>query len=176
MLRLSSHLNRISAWEEHVCVSCNRAAGVPALYHLFALVSRLGNGTFWYVFAIALLAWGGLDALPAVTHMVVVGLAGVLFYRWIKTKTLRPRPYMLHPHIRCSVPPLDQFSFPSGHTMHAVSFTMMAVAYYPALAWGLVPFTLLVACSRLVLGLHYPTDVAAGALIGALFASASFLL
>ncbi len=44
----------------------------------------------------------------------------------------------------------------------------MVVPAYPLLAWALVPFTLLVAASRVVLGLHYPTDVAAGAAVGAL--------
>jgi undecaprenyl-diphosphatase len=39
------------------------------------------------------------------------------------------------------------------------------------LAWLLVPFTLLVAASRVVLGLHYPSDVLAGAALGALIAS-----
>jgi undecaprenyl-diphosphatase len=48
------------------------------------------------------------------------------------------------------------------------------VAYYPQLAWLVVPFALAVAASRLVLGLHYPTDVLAGAALGAAVALASF--
>ena len=72
--------------------------------------------------------------------------------------------------------PLDQFSFPSGHTLHAVAFSIVACAHYPALAIILLPFTLLVAASRMVLGLHYPSDVLAGALLGGLIARLSFLL
>jgi undecaprenyl-diphosphatase len=64
------------------------------------------------------------------------------------------------------VPPLDRFSFPSGHTLHAVSFSTVALFYYPQLGWLLVPFTLLVAASRIVLGLHYPSDVLVASVIG----------
>jgi undecaprenyl-diphosphatase len=55
-----------------------------------------------------------------------------------------------------------------------VAFSVVAIAFYPVLAWLLIPFTLLVAISRVVLGLHYPSDVLAGAALGALV-SAAFL-
>ena len=60
---------------------------------------------------------------------------------------------------------LDQFSF-FRLTLHAVAWRRCA-GLYPALAWLLLPFTALVAISRLVLGLHYPSDVLAGIVIGA---------
>jgi len=72
--------------------------------------------------------------------------------------------------------PLDAFSFPSGHTLHAVAFTLVALSYFPALAPVLVPFALLTAASRVVLGLHYPSDVLAGAALGAGIAGASFCI
>ncbi|MEO7010501.1 MAG: phosphatase PAP2 family protein, partial [Caldimonas sp.] len=60
--------------------------------------------------------------------------------------------------------------------MHSVAFALILVSYYPA--WGLViwPFTVLVAVSRVVLGLHYPSDVIVGAAVGALTAAISFNL
>jgi len=62
--------------------------------------------------------------------------------------------------------PLDYFSFPSGHTLHAVAFGMVAVQHYPQLFPIVYPFVVLVGISRVVLGLHYPSDVLAGAGIG----------
>jgi undecaprenyl-diphosphatase len=80
---------------------------------------------------------------------------------------VRQRPSMTWAQIHRGTPPLDLYSFPSGHTLHAVSFTIIAVAYYPGMMTVLLPLTILIALSRVVLGLHYPTDVFAGALIGA---------
>ena len=97
-------------------------------------------------------------------------------YKLIKSGTVRPRPYEAQPGIMLFAAPLDHFSFPSGHTLHAVAFTLVALAYYPWLAWFAVPFTLLVAASRVMLGLHYPSDVLAGVAIGATVAGASFLI
>ena len=78
--------------------------------------------------------------------------------------------------IRAWVAPLDEFSFPSGHTLHAVAFSLVALAHYPVLAWLLIPFTASVAVSRVVLGLHYPSDVLAATGIGAALASFSLWL
>ena len=97
-----------------------------------------------------------------------------LIAKLLKRCTGRPRPCQRIDDVRLCVAPLDEFSFPSGHTLHAVTFTTVALAYFPALALVLVPFTALVAVSRVALGLHYPSDVVAGAAIGCLVAFLSF--
>jgi undecaprenyl-diphosphatase len=133
---------------------------------LLRLASRLGDGAFWYGLMLALIVWRGGDALLAVLHMIIAGLLGTLIYKGLKGATARPRPYQVCPAICCLTAPLDRFSFPSGHTLHAVVFSLIATAYYPALGWLVWPFTALVAASRLVLGLHYVSDVLAGAVLG----------
>jgi undecaprenyl-diphosphatase len=108
--------------------------------------------------------------------MGLAGLSGTLLYKWLKGKTLRPRPYEVRQDIWLTGTPLDKFSFPSGHTLHAVVFSTVAITYYPQLSIVLLPFTLMVGLSRVVLGLHYPSDVLAGALIGVTLAMLSFLV
>ncbi len=141
----------------------------------FAVISRLGDGVFWYTLMAALVLLHGLDGLRASVHMAATGVAALLLYKGLKRWTRRPRPYKADLRIRAWVAPLDEFSFPSGHTLHAVSFTVVALAYYPWLAPLLVPFSLAVAASRVVLGLHYPSDVLAAIFIAGLLASASLL-
>lgn len=175
-LHTPSVLARLADFDARLCVCLNRAARRRPVRRLFGLVSRLGDGVFWYMLMGVLLFLHGKQALGPVTHMILVGLAGLLIYKWLKQVTGRPRPCDLHPTVERGSDPLDQFSFPSGHTLHAVAFTLVALAYFPALAPLLVPFTVLVALSRVVLGLHYPTDVLAGAAIGYGVATLSFAL
>jgi len=141
----------------------------------FAVISRLGDGVFWYTLMAALVLLHGLDGLRASVHMAATGVAALLLYKGLKRWTRRPRPFTADLRIRAWVAPLDEFSFPSGHTLHAVSFTVVALAYYPWLAHLLVPFSLAVAASRVVLGLHYPSDVLAATLIAGLLAGVSLL-
>ncbi|MGZ8967505.1 MAG: phosphatase PAP2 family protein [Gallionella sp.] len=166
-------LQQISRWDMELCVFCNRRSRNFTLRHLFRCVSRLGDGLFWYALMAGLLLRYQLAALPAVLHMLIVATVGTLIYKFIKGKTLRPRPFNVYPAIVCMGKTLDQFSFPSGHTLHAVAFSIIAIAYFPLLFWLVVPFALLVALSRPILGLHYPSDVLAGAALGGLLALAS---
>lgn len=170
MSRPSYPLQRINAYDLALCQFCNRQSRRLSVRNLFRVASRLGDGVFWYTLMSVLLLRYQAAALPAVLHMLVVGLICTVIYKLIKGKTLRPRPYSVHPEIVCAGKTLDQFSFPSGHTLHAVAFSIVAIFYFPALIWLLLPFSILVALSRPVLGLHYPSDVLAGAAIGAVLA------
>lgn len=172
----NSVLGRLNDADARLVVRINRASRIHLVNRFFAAVSRLGDGMFWYGLMALLLIGEGSAALAGVLHMVVVGALALALYKWLKRKTLRPRPCDLHPAVVRGTAPLDEFSFPSGHTLHAVSFTVVALAYFPWLAPILLPFTLLVAASRVVLGLHYPTDVLAGAAIGYALAALSLTL
>jgi len=175
-MRMHSALKRMESWELVLCELCNRACRHPAIKRSFVAVSRLGDGVFWYVLMVMLPLWYGMPALRVSMHMCFVGLVGLALYKYLKSHLVRQRPYIHHDGITLGTAPLDLYSFPSGHTLHAVSFTMVALFYYPQLDWLLIPFASLVAMSRVILGLHYPSDVLAGVLLGALLAWGSFMV
>jgi undecaprenyl-diphosphatase len=157
-------------WAQRV----HRASQYRALLAVLRGVSWLGDGVFWYVIIAALGLAGGTEGRDVAAQMLLAGTANLTLYLWVKGKIGRPRPFVKCPDIRACGRALDQFSFPSGHALHATTFTIILSAYYPPTVWVLVPVAVLMALSRVALGLHYPSDVAAGAAIGA--ATASLLL
>lgn len=162
---------RLRASEAAWCLRVNALGTRGTVRRMFAVVSRLGDGVFWYALMGAMVLFDGLDGLVAAAHLLATGAVSLALYKAIKRWTRRPRPFASDVRIRAWVAPLDEFSFPSGHTLHAVAFTIVALAYYPALAWLLVPFSAAVAASRVVLGLHYPSDVLAATALGGALAS-----
>ncbi|HTP39691.1 MAG TPA: phosphatase PAP2 family protein [Steroidobacteraceae bacterium] len=166
MNRAQILLQRFDLVEYRLCRSLNQAVASRALRRVFQVASRLGDGVIWYALVFILPLVFGLRALRPSLVMIATGVAGLLLYKALKHTLHRERPYIRHAGITLAMPPLDRYSFPSGHTLHAVSFTIQAVTLFPVLAWGLIPLAMLIAASRVVLGLHYPSDVLAGAGIG----------
>ncbi len=159
--------------ERRLCLAMNRWGTRHVLRRFFGVISRLGDGVFWYTLMGVLATLGGTRGVVAALHMALTGIVAATMYKGLKRWTRRPRPFRTHDAIVPYLAPLDEFSFPSGHTLHAVSFTLIALAYFPVLAPLLVPFTVLVMLSRIVLGLHYPSDVVAATVIGALLGALS---
>lgn len=172
-MQIKGTIERLATVDLALTGIANRVNQYKQWSRFFGAVSRLGDGLFWYALMTALILVQGQKAVFPVLHMIAVGLLGTLIYKAIKTASSRPRPFTREPRICLSTAPLDQFSFPSGHTLHAVCFTCVALHYYPGLTWLLSTFAILVALSRLILGLHYLTDVLAGAIIGGVLASIS---
>ncbi|MCZ8131779.1 MAG: phosphatase PAP2 family protein [Steroidobacteraceae bacterium] len=157
---------RVDALEQRLCLSLNRGCHRPAVREVFRVASRLGDGIFWYLLLLLVpILYGEAGLLPA-AQMGAMALVGIAVYKVLKERLVRERPYITFEHILAGTPPLDRYSFPSGHTLHAVSFTTIATSHFPELGFVLVPFAAMVAASRVVLGLHYPTDVLAGAALG----------
>ena len=167
---------RFLSGESGWCLRANRLGAPNGSRAYFAAISRLGDGVFWYLLMAVLIVIDGMQGLIASAHMAATGVIALTLYKLLKRWTRRPRPFASDARIRAWVAPLDEFSFPSGHTLHAVAFSLVALAHYPMLAWLLIPFTASVAASRVVLGLHFPSDVLAATGIGVALAGFSLWL
>jgi undecaprenyl-diphosphatase len=139
--------------------------------------TRLGDGGLWYALGIVLLLFGGQQHLRAFACGGSAALTAVLVFKLLKGVSKRQRPCEIEPHCWAMVTPTDEFSFPSGHTMTACAITVCLSHFYPGLESTLLLLTVSIAASRVVLGMHFLSDVLAGALIGtALGYGAVFLL
>lgn len=167
---------RLDAFEVKLCLPFNGFARIPEVRAYFAAVSRLGDGLAWFAMLAVLPLVFGANALIASLHMGLTALAGVALYKILKQILVRERPFFSHVAVQPMAMPLDRYSFPSGHTMHAASFIVMLAHYFPDVMLIMLPFAISVALSRVILGLHYPSDVLAGGLIGWALARLSLAL
>lgn len=165
----SSLLARFDDAEYRLCRRLNRGVEHTSIRVFFKTASRLGDGVIWYALMLALPFLYGTQGLKVAALMLASGAAGLAVYKFLKRTFVRERPFIRHAGISLAGAPLDRYSFPSGHTLHAVTFTWQGCVAFPELAVLLVPLACAIATSRVVLGLHYPTDVLVGAALGASF-------
>jgi undecaprenyl-diphosphatase len=163
---MTAVIDYFNTLEGDLCVRVNRLSERVWVRRVFAAVSKLGDGWFWGALALTPLMLHGPEAGPRLLVMAATAIAGIGIYKLLKHKLVRERPYINHRGILCGVAPLDRYSFPSGHTMHAASFTVMFYQLDPLFLVVTLPFALLVAASRIIQGLHYPSDVVVGAALG----------
>lgn len=168
--------NKADRLELSLCQWMNQLGYHRSVRLFFKGISRAGDGVFWYSLALMLPLVYGIEGLEALGHMAVLGLLCVGIYSQLKNRLVRQRPFISFDAIQAHTAPLDLYSFPSGHTMNAVNFATLICWFFPELFWLVVPFAALVAISRVVLGMHYPTDVVVGAALGLLLSLGSFLI
>ena len=132
--------------------------------------TRGGDGWLWYGMGLIILLFGGYDRFLAVASGALAAAVGIVVFLRVKKATGRKRPGIFEPHCWANLLPPDQFSFPSGHTITAFAVAVSLSMFYPGLAIGLLFCAVSVALSRILLGMHFLSDVLAGAAIGAVLA------
>ena len=128
--------------------------------------TRGGDGWLWYALGIFVATFGGHERFVAILASVMAVGLGILLFRRLKRSIGRKRPCAIEAHCWATLLPPDQFSFPSGHTITAFAITLAMSQFYPIMLPGLLFCAASVAASRILLGMHFLTDVLAGAAIG----------
>ena len=138
--------------------------------------TRAGDGWLWSLCGVALLASQDADRYAAVVAGLLAAAMGIVVFRVVKKAVGRKRPCMIEPHCWATLLPPDQFSFPSGHSITAFAVAVSLGYFYPPLLAGLLFCAASVAISRILLGLHFLTDVLAGSALGAALGYVAALL
>ena len=99
---------------------------------------------------------------------LVLGLGDTLVINRVKKWVARPRPYVAVPEARLPVGRGSRGSMPSSHTSTWTAAAVIAFVFYRRSWRFMLPMAVLMGFSRIYLGVHYPSDVLAGALLGAL--------
>jgi len=158
--------NHIAHGDHRLMRRVNRWQAPRWIRYWMIWATRAGDGWLWWGMGLAVALFGGDQRWLAIGAAALsVGL-GVMLFRKIKRLTGRRRPCVFEPHCWATLLPPDQFSFPSGHTISAFAVAVALSRFYPELAIGMLFCALSVAASRILLGMHFLSDVVAGAAIG----------
>jgi undecaprenyl-diphosphatase len=128
-------------------------------------LSKTGDGSLYILITSALYWHEGIDS-PFLRSILLAFLVERPIYFLLKNSLQRNRPQAALQNFRSIITPSDQFSFPSGHTSAAFMMATLLSFYLPALIIPLYFWATLVGCSRVVLGVHFPTDILVGIILG----------
>jgi undecaprenyl-diphosphatase len=133
---------------------------------LMMLATRGGDGWLWYALGLILVFYGGEQRFSSIGAAASSAVAGIFVFRTLKHTSRRKRPCEIEPHCWASILPPDKYSFPSGHSITAFAVAISLGLFYPYLLTALLALAFLIAASRIVLGMHFLSDVLAGSAIG----------
>jgi undecaprenyl-diphosphatase len=169
---MATMLARIQRIDDRLVQAAGAAVRSPLAVACMRLATRSGDWPLPFVVGLLVLIFAGGGAGARFSLATALALVA---QRSLKIRFARVRPCLVAggPAQRAPIP--DHGSFPSGHTLHAVMAAVTVAVNLPMLLPLFAPIAVLVAVSRVALGVHYPSDVFAGGLLGAGFAAAAWL-
>lgn len=163
-------LEKIHAGDVLAFTWCLQLHRKRALTRVSRVISASADGFYYPLIPLALYVTGD----PQVVALLWVLSLGFVMERPVylvaKNAFRRDRPAQVLPGFNSVITPSDHFSFPSGHTSGAFLAATTVVMFCPALFWPMYLWACLVGASRILLGVHFPTDTLAGAVMGTSFA------
>lgn len=129
-------------------------------------LSHTGDGHLYVVMGLCIWAFEPLNGPDFASACALAYGLEVSLYLLLKNVIRRDRPAIRIESYTPWITPSDQFSFPSGHTAAAFVFAGLVCVFYPAFAPLSYLWASLIGLCRVLLGVHYPSDIGAGALLG----------
>jgi len=163
-----NRLQKINAVDTRAFFWCNGYGQHAPVMAGSRWISRLGDGGLYVVLGLTLAVWEPQDGRAFLLAGLLAYSIELPLYLLLKNTIRRDRPCHRLTGFCAAIEPSDRFSFPSGHTAAAFVFAMLLARFYPSLMLPGFVLALLIGSSRVLLGVHYPSDIAAGALLGIL--------
>jgi undecaprenyl-diphosphatase len=149
----------------------NNTLSIPVLDKFFSLITNVNN---WYIAYVILLLisfikGGRIGRLTVIGVLVLITLTDQLSSNILKDLIHRLRPCIVLPDVKTPIGCTGTYSFPSNHAVNNFAAAIFIYRFFPKLKWALFITAVLISVSRIYLGLHYPSDVLGGAILGSIF-------
>lgn len=144
---------------------CNELSKTPEVTKIVRWVSHLGDGFFYLLLALVLVFYEPESGRYFMATGLLAYAIELPCYLLLKNLIRRERPCKT---LACQpkIEPSDRFSFPSGHSAAAFVFAVLVAQVYPLFAGLGYAIAMLIGIARIFLGVHYPTDIVAGMVLG----------
>lgn len=145
---------------------CNQFQQSPEVIAIFRFISRTGDGQLYVAIAILLYLIDGQHQHSFVHTGLIAFAIEIPSFLLLKQFIKRDRPAVSIPIAKQAFEPTGKFSLPSGHSAAAFAMAILVAIFYPDYASIVLTWASLIAVSRVMLGVHYATDIIAGAILG----------
>lgn len=159
-------LQTVTAYDTRLFYWCQMLHRELRLAFVSRFVSRLGDGVLYALIGVALALLEPVRGPAFLQACLLAFLLELPLYLLLKNTIRRDRPCHRLEGFSALIEPSDTFSLPSGHAAAAFLFALVLGTYYPVVAPLAFFMAALIGLSRVLLGVHYPGDIAAGALLG----------
>ena len=169
-------IEKVTSWDVLFFTSLFSKRELPALTRFMRIVSASGDGYLYPLVTAGLFLFVPDKAMTLVLTVLTAFALELPIYHIVKQKVRRDRPFKSLNGIQNKVIPSDQFSFPSGHTAAACIMAAVLSSFFPAAALPVYLWASCVGLSRVYLGVHYPSDILAGVVMGSACAIAGLYI